>query len=65
MGGAGLYSFGTIRPNSQARNSNTRGVLNFTLHASSYTWQFVPVAGGSYTDSGTTACFTLPSNRTV
>jgi acid phosphatase type 7 len=55
-GGAGLYNFGTIRPNSQARNSNTHGVLKLTLHASSYSWKFVPVAGKTYTDSGTTAC---------
>jgi acid phosphatase type 7 len=55
-GGAGLYSFGAIQPNSQARNSNTHGVLKLTLHASSYDWRFVPVAGRTYTDSGTTAC---------
>jgi acid phosphatase type 7 len=56
MGGAGLYGFGTIQPNSQARNNNTFGVLKLTLHANSYDWQFVPAAGGTYTDSGTTAC---------
>ncbi|MGG7569411.1 metallophosphoesterase family protein [Streptomyces sirii] len=56
MGGAGHYSFGTILPNSQARNSDTNGVLKFTLHANSYDWQFVPEAGKTYTDSGTTTC---------
>jgi hypothetical protein len=56
MGGAGLYSFGSIKPNSQARNNNTFGVLKLTLHANSYDWQFVHAAGGTYTDSGTTAC---------
>jgi hypothetical protein len=56
MGGASHYSFGTIQPNSQARNSDTYGVLKFTLHSSSYDWQFVPEAGRSYSDSGTTAC---------
>ncbi|MEV6521512.1 DNRLRE domain-containing protein [Longispora sp. NPDC051575] len=56
MGGAGAYSFGTIQPNSEARNTGTQGVLKFTLHANSYTWEFVPVAGKSYTDSGTTNC---------
>jgi acid phosphatase type 7 len=44
-GGAGLRSFGSIRPNSEVRNSNTHGVLRLTLHPSSYDWQFVPVAG--------------------
>ncbi|HSV37469.1 MAG TPA: DNRLRE domain-containing protein [Nocardioidaceae bacterium] len=56
MGGAGHYSFGTIQPNSQARNSTDFGVLKFTLHSNSYDWEFVPVAGASYSDSGTTAC---------
>jgi hypothetical protein len=56
MGGAGFYGFGTILPNSQVRNSNTHGVLKFTLHASSYEWQFVPEAGKTFTDSGSTAC---------
>lgn len=56
MGGASHYGFGTIRPNSQARNSDTHGVLKFTLHADSYDWQFVPEAGKTYSDSGTTAC---------
>ncbi|MDI1460617.1 DNRLRE domain-containing protein [Catellatospora sp. KI3] len=56
MGGASLYSFGTIQPNSVARNNNTFGVLKFTLHASSYDWQFVPQSGKTYNDSGTGSC---------
>ncbi|GIF92446.1 hypothetical protein Cch02nite_58900 [Catellatospora chokoriensis] len=56
MGGAGAYGFGTIQPNSQARNTGTLGVLKFTLHADSYDWQFVPQAGKTYTDSGTGTC---------
>jgi len=56
MGGAGAYSFGTIQPNSQARNSGAAGVLKFTLHANGYSWQFVPVAGQTYSDSGSGSC---------
>jgi len=56
MGGTGLGGFGTIQPNSQARNSDTWGVLKLTLHSNSYDWNFVPVAGKTYNDSGTTAC---------
>src|SRR5207244_2766663 len=48
--------FGTVRPNSEVRNSGTFGVLNRTLGDGSYSWQFVPVAGKTFTDSGTTAC---------
>ncbi|WP_127500550.1 DUF7594 domain-containing protein [Actinoplanes solisilvae] len=56
MGGASHYAFGTIQPNSEARNSDTYGVLKFTLHSGSYDWQFVPVAGKTYSDSGTGSC---------
>jgi acid phosphatase type 7 len=55
-GGASHYTFGTIQPNSEVRDGNTYGVLKLTLHATSYDWQFVPVAGGTFTDSGTGAC---------
>ncbi|MGW2621257.1 hypothetical protein [Micromonospora taraxaci] len=51
MGGASHYGFGTIQPNSSAW-----GVLKFTLHSGSYDWQFVPVAGQTYSDSGTSNC---------
>ncbi len=55
-GGANHTSFTTIFPNSEVRNSNTFGLLQVTLHPSSYDWQFVPEAGKTFTDSGTTAC---------
>ncbi|MFI8104532.1 DNRLRE domain-containing protein [Streptomyces sp. NPDC086023] len=56
MGGASLYGFGTIQPNSEARNNDTFGVLKLTLHANSYDWQFVPQSGKTYNDSGTGTC---------
>ncbi|MEO3854021.1 DNRLRE domain-containing protein [Acrocarpospora sp. B8E8] len=55
-GGASHYGFGTILANSEARNSDTYGVLKLTLHANAYTWQFVPQSGRTYSDSGTTNC---------
>ena len=55
-GGKSHYPFGTIRKNSQVRNAATYGVLKLTLHPGSYEWKFVPVAGKSFTDSGTTSC---------
>ncbi len=61
MGGKSHYGFGTIQPNSEARNSDTYGVLKFTLHATSYDWQFVPETGKTYSDSGTTNCHDSPS----
>lgn len=55
-GGAGLYSFATPLSASQVRNNTTHGVLKLTLHANSYDWQFVPIAGSTFTDSGTGTC---------
>ncbi len=55
-GGESHYPFGTPLSTSQVRNSSTFGVLKLTLNASSYSWQFVPVVGSTFTDSGTTNC---------
>jgi hypothetical protein len=55
-GGAELHTFWTPVANSEVRNQTTWGVLKVTLNASSYSWQFVPVAGQTFTDSGSTAC---------
>ena len=55
-GGRSHYPFGTILPNSEAHDATSYGVLKLTLHATSYDWQFIPVAGASFTDSGTGNC---------
>lgn len=56
MGGASHNGFVTPMPNSEVRNGTAYGVLKFTLHSNSYDWQFVPVAGQTFTDSGSTGC---------
>lgn len=55
-GGASLYEWATIAANSEVRNNTTKGVLKLTLFADRYEWQFVPVAGSSFTDSGSASC---------
>jgi Concanavalin A-like lectin/glucanases superfamily/Calcineurin-like phosphoesterase len=55
-GGKSLVDFDQIKANSQVRNNTTFGVLRLTLHSSSYDWSFAPIAGQSFTDSGSTAC---------
>jgi hypothetical protein len=56
-GGDGHFPFsGTIAPNSLVRNADTFGVLKLTLHPTSFDWQFIPIAGQTFTDSGTHAC---------
>src|SRR5947199_6815334 len=56
-GGANLFTFNsTSAANSLVRNSSTWGVLQLTLHATSYNWNFIPIARQTFTDSGTQAC---------
>jgi len=59
-GGAALVGFSTTMKNSEVRNSQTYGVLRLTLHATSYDFAFVPIAGQSFRDSGSTACHGKP-----
>lgn len=57
--GTGGYKFNPLRavqPNSVVRNNDTFGVLQLTLNATSYQWQFLPIAGQTFTDSGTGTC---------
>jgi hypothetical protein len=55
-GGWGRYGFTTASPMPEVRNNTDYGVLKLTLHGGSYDWQFVPVAGGSFTDAGSDSC---------
>jgi len=55
-GGESHYPFGTPIANSEVRNSTTFGVLKLTLSAGAYSWAFVPVAGSTFTDSGSGTC---------
>jgi acid phosphatase type 7 len=55
-GGQEHEPFIAAAANSQVFNNDTFGVLKLTLHPASYDWQFVPESGGTFTDSGTTAC---------
>jgi len=43
-------------PNVEVRDNTKWGVIRFTLDAGKYSWQFVPAAGGTFTDSGTGTC---------
>ena len=55
-GGRSHYRLRKVKPNSEAHNSNTFGVLALTLHPGSYDWNFVPEPGGQFTDSGSQPC---------
>ncbi len=55
-GGDSHYSFGAPLPTSQVRNDKTYGVLKLTLRRRGYAWRFIPVAGATFSDSGSAAC---------
>ncbi len=55
-GGKSLRPFKTPVPNSEIRSSDAFGVIKLTLRPSGYDWKFVPVAGKTFTDSGSDVC---------
>src|SRR4029077_19874754 len=55
-GGGGLFQVFAPAPNSEVLQNSTMGVLKLTLRTSGYTWQFVPIAGKTFTDSGSGSC---------
>ena len=48
--------FSAPAANSEIRNGDTYGVLKMTLSPTSFDWEFVPVAGETFSDSGSQAC---------
>jgi hypothetical protein len=61
-GGYPLYDRGTPQANSEVFENRTFGVLRLTLRSGRYDWEFVPIDGQTFRDSGSGACVT-PSTR--
>jgi acid phosphatase type 7 len=57
-GGAPLRDMNKPIPNSEVQNATTFGVIKFVLKPKSYSWEFVPIQGQTFTDKGTQACVT-------
>jgi hypothetical protein len=55
-GGASHHDFGEIKANSEVRDNTSFGVLKFQLNADGYTWEFIPVRGDAFHDSGSDVC---------
>jgi len=55
-GGKNHYRIGAPEEHSRARTDNTFGILKLRLKPGSYTWRFIPEAGRTFTDSGSTGC---------
>ncbi len=47
---------GPDHPEMQVMKRNTPGVLRLNLRAGSYTWKFIPIAGETFSDSGSDRC---------
>jgi hypothetical protein len=58
-GGAFFTGLSSQIAYSEVAQNDTFGVLKLTLRADSYSWTFVPEAGKTFTDSGTTMCHGL------
>lgn len=55
-GGEATEAFAGHAPNLEARKTGVHGVLVLDLEPGRYTWQFRPVAGQSFTDTGSGTC---------
>jgi acid phosphatase type 7 len=55
-GGAGVYKLKKPARHSEVQNNSTYGVLKFTLSKGHYAWEFIPMAGQKFTDSGSAVC---------
>ena len=52
-GGEAHHGLGTPIPTSEVSDDDTFGIFKLTLHDSTYDWVFLPIAGSTFTDSGT------------
>jgi 3',5'-cyclic AMP phosphodiesterase CpdA len=55
-GGRSLYQISQPIANTEVYNDDTYGVLELTLHPKRYDWEFVPVEGETFSDSGVARC---------
>src|SRR4029079_1613658 len=57
VGNGGVNETGqtSVKPNSLVRDFTTFGVLKLTLHATSFDWELLPVAGATFTHRGSQA----------
>jgi acid phosphatase type 7 len=55
-GGGYQRPFNKILPNSEAHVTGVFGVIKFTLYSDRYQWEFIPVPGQAFHDSGSGVC---------
>jgi Bacterial Ig-like domain (group 1)/Invasin, domain 3/Calcineurin-like phosphoesterase len=54
-----------VFPTSERREGGTLGVMKLYLYEDSYAWKFVPVAGRTFSDSGSVVCHRAPGSSAV
>jgi len=59
-GGRSHTPLGYAKPNSEVRDDKTYGVLKLTLSPGKYKWEFIPVPGGRFHDTGEGVCHNQP-----
>ncbi len=62
-GGEAHHGLATPLPTSQVRDDENFGILKLTLHATTYDWVFLPIAGSTFTDSGTGTVHAAPNGE--
>ena len=55
-GGRGFHEVSPPDPRQEIANDDTLGVLRLSLSSRGFTWQFQPVPGRTFTDSGSQTC---------
>jgi hypothetical protein len=60
-GGRSHDLLGFAMPNSELREWDTYGVLKLTLSPGKYAWEFIPVEGKTFHDSGSGVCHNQPA----
>jgi hypothetical protein len=55
-GGANFTPINAVAKGSEVRQNTSFGLLRLALHPTSYDWNFVPVAGSTFTDAGSQSC---------
>ncbi len=59
-GGTMLHNLGRPARNSEIKENNSYGVLVLTLYDKSYSWEFKPINGQTFTDKGEGVCHGEP-----
>lgn len=55
-GGVKMRNFDHPHPHSEVKNNDVWGVLQLSLFADHYAWEFKPIAGEQFAESGTSPC---------